>query len=95
VIVQHLHLRGSVLVGCGRPQLHGAVRIGKPRRHNADDGVRPGIEENRLAQNRDIAAETALPEVPAKEGRSIRGGTVVGRGEVATQGRLDAEYREH
>ena len=72
MIIEHLHLRWGVLVERRCPQLNGAGRIGKPRRHYADHGVRPRIEEDRFAQNGGIAAETPLPQAPAQKDSSIR-----------------------
>ena len=64
-----------------------------PRRRDADDGEGRAIERQRLADDRRVASQAALPEAMADDHDRRRLLVVFGR-EPAAERRLDAEQRE-
>src|SRR5579863_3338957 len=69
-------LVGVIGIGLQRkPQIGGGIWL-KGRRKDADDGGGCAAERDGLAENRRIAAETALPEAIADDQNARRAGTV-------------------
>src|SRR6266498_5992359 len=63
----------------------------KARRKNAHDGVTLLVQRDRPAQHVRVTAKSALPEAVSENGRLWAVGRVLFPGEVASDGRLDAE----
>ncbi len=85
VLVQSLDISGGFLMINRRPKLHVLFRIGKPRRHDADDGVGLRIEVYCLIHDGRIASEASFPQSPTENNRRISGWLIVCAGETSAQ----------
>jgi len=94
VIVQRLHQFRRFFVVERRPKLRSLIWISEPGRHDADDGIRLGVEVNCLIEDGRITAKAPLPQSPAQDGRAIRRRLIVCRSERASQHWLDAKQRK-
>ena len=84
----------------GKPQL-GALRMAEarmgkrePRGHHPHDGVRPGVEHHRLAEDGTVAAETAPPETVADHHHVVVPGPLVVLPQRAPEPRRRAQHRK-
>ena len=74
----------------GSPDFGLRIGIGKPGRHDADDGVARSVKQDLGSDDGGVATEATLPEAPRKHYGGFGLRLIVGRIKHAPIGRLDA-----